>query len=373
MRVLTTRGALLPALTLASKSVDKRNSIPILGCALLSVNDNSELRVTGTDMELASVMTLDVASDETGSVALQLKPLIAYVKALDKMSDVLIEATEGGEDAVRVTSGERTASFVRSPVDDFPSVSEAAYTMSFVLDASVLARMIATVKPAISTEETRYYLNGIHIGVSEGNLRFLATDGHRLMLARMPLPEGVEPTWQGVILPRIALCPIAELLGKKPCGEVSVSISDTRLRIKHGQSEVVTKLIDGTFPDIDRVIPRNNGNVLIVDAAECAATAKALDQLDDLVSTPVKFSLSADGCTMSFRDVENGASAVKLNGITHYVGDDMEIGFQARYVRELLGVVSGEVEIRLDVPTTPATMTAASEPGWQAVLMPVRC
>lgn len=381
MNLTVAQGELLAALSLASKAIDARNSVPILGYALLSA-DGASMGVSATDLEVATCQEMPVRCAVGGDIALPVKPLIAFVKSLPKGAEVSIETDDDDTEAT-FRAGGREAKFQSLPAEDFPSVSQFE-AQSFQIGAAELDRLIRMVRPAISTEETRYYLNGIFLHAAEDGgkklLRSVAVDGHRLMVAEMDAPAGVEPAWfpghgdqRGYIVPRGSLPAIQELLGRKPSGLVEVLVGDMRLGFRVGSRQVLTKVVDGSFPDYQRIIPRHNEHKLTVDAAECAKLAKSLaDSVSKDTTRAVKFELGQGHVSLSSFDQEGGTARAGLNGITAYTGPDMQIGFQARYVRDMLSVLDGAADIAISDAASPVVVTAHSDPRWTGVIMPMR-
>jgi DNA polymerase-3 subunit beta len=379
MHIATTREAILAPLTLGSKVTDtRRYGIPILGCVMLSA-DAGWMDMTTTDMEVAVKSSIKTLIVEPGACVLPIMPLIAFVKALPKGAAVSIKLAEDGLHA-DLESGYRTATMTTMPLVDYPGVMPPKTEVEFKIDAAELHRILRQVRPAISTEETRYYLNGICLfaekGDGEERLRAVATDGHRLMMADTALPDGLKVGAlgkDGTIVPLVAVGLILEMLGKKPTGLVTFRHCGTRIGVRYGSQLLMSNLIDGTFPEYQRVIPRHNSNVMTTNAADCASIVTGIaNAVSKEHSRPVKFSLGTE-VMVSARNADSGAfSQSKLNGITSYAGDDMEIGFQARYVRDLLAVVDGTVHFACGDASAPAVITSDAEPRWLAVLMPMR-
>lgn len=381
MHITTTREAILPALTLGAKASDTRSVVPILGCVLLSA-EAGWMDLTTTDIETAAKSSIKCLIVEEGVAVLPIKGLAAFVKALPRGAAVSIKTAADGKTA-NLESGDRTASLDTMEVADFPGVAMGHLPVDFKMPAAELHRLFRKVRPAISTEVTRYYLNGIYLTAIETEagdvLRAVATDGHKLMLADTPLPSpldakalrGKSETPWGIIVPTLAVSLIMDLIGKQPTGNVHIRCSDVRISVRQGPQIVVSKTIDGTFPEYDRVIPRSGTNILTTDATNCAsvvtAAAKAVSKDK---SQPAKFTLAEDDVNVSAYNADGARSASKLNGITRYAGDPMEIGFQSGYVGQILGVVDGPVHFAFSNNEAPVLITADNEPSWLAVLMP---
>ncbi len=245
----------------------------------------------------------------------------------------------------------------------------------FALPAGVLRAMIDRSRFAISTEETRYYLNGIYLHATESEgapvLRAVATDGHRLARVEEPLPAGAEGM-PGVIVPRKTVAELRKLI-EETSDQVTVALSDTRIQFTLGPVMLTSKLIDGTFPEYDRVIPRGNDKVLRVvkkDFAEAVARVAAIS----LERTrPVKLSLARDLLVLSAANPEHGTATEELDGTrVHYDNGPLEVGFQARYITDITDQIEGEVEFLLADGGAPTIVRDASDASALYVLMPMR-
>lgn len=381
MQVTIAREAFLPALTLAVKASDTRGTIPILAHVHLSVADGVAT-IVGTNMEVAG-KTCVPAEGANGVCVLPGKPLLAFIKSLAKGSMVQISAD--GDNA-EVSCGDLSANLAVMSPDDFPAFTLSSDPVEFTMSAADLARMFRHVRPSISTEATRYYLNGAFLECCDDDgraIRAVATDGHRLTRSEAPMPAGLELNSftaklnrkdGGVIVPTSGVVLVLDMLGKAPQGDVTVSVAAHRISVHYGNRAVISKLVDGKFPEYRRVIPSGNENLLTTNAADLAAAAKGVaDAVSKDTMRAVKLELdSGCDCMISASDTSGSKSRRKLNGITRYEGEPLEVGFQARYVRDLMGVISGTVRIAFDRPSSPAVITCESEPGYLSVLMPIR-
>jgi DNA polymerase-3 subunit beta len=245
----------------------------------------------------------------------------------------------------------------------------------FALPALVLRGLIDRTRFAISTEETRYYLNGIylHAAVADGarTLRAVATDGHRLARVEEPLPEGAE-TIPGVIIPRKTVNELRKLL-EEESGSVEVGLSDTRIQFKLGTVTLTSKLIDGTFPEYERVIPKDNDKVLRVGKKDFADAVARVSAISSERSRPVKLALQRDVLTLSAASAEQGTASEELDGerVTYESGP-LEIGFQARYLNDITDQIADSVEFRFADGSAPTIVQDAGDSSALYVLMPMR-
>jgi DNA polymerase-3 subunit beta len=260
------------------------------------------------------------------------------------------------------------------PKEDFPQMAAGALPHRFRLAADDLKRLIDKTRFAISTEETRYYLNGLylHTVVENGQtlLRAVATDGHRLALAEMPAPEGAAGA-PGVIVPRKTIQEARRLL--EDAGEsIELQISPQKIRFEFGRAGALTsKVIDGAFPDYARVIPRDNAKVLTVDNKLFAQAVDRVATISAEKSRSVKMAVESGRIVLTVRNMEAGQGVEELE--VDYEGEPFEIGFNARYLLDVTGQIGGETtEFRFADPASPTLVIDPSDAGVRYVLMPLR-
>jgi DNA polymerase-3 subunit beta len=256
------------------------------------------------------------------------------------------------------------------PVEDFPAISSSDLPVNFALTAADLRDLIDATRFAISTEETRYYLNGIYLHkADDGHLCAVATDGHRLALTRQALPSGASQM-PSVILPRKAVGELRKLLDDYD-GDVSVGLSETRAEFGFGAVRLTSKLIDGTFPDYTRVIPAGNDRIMQVDAASFSAAVDRVSTISSEKSRSVKMGLKSGVLTLSASNTD-ASSATEEIEVT-YDGPEMDIGFNARYLLDIAGQVNNDiVEFALADQGSPSLVRAPGDDASLFVLMPMR-
>ena len=367
------RATLLKALAHVQSVVEKRNTLPILANVLIVAREG-RLSLTATDMEIAVVQEVAATVLQDGAATAPAATLYEIVRKLPDGLEVEI-SHPGGETALQLRAGRFATSLNALPVEDFPAMTAGSLAHRFALPAGVLRAMIDRSRFAISTEETRYYLNGIYLHATESEgapvLRAVATDGHRLARVEEPLPAGAEGM-PGVIVPRKTVAELRKLI-EETSDQVTVALSDTRIQFTLGPVMLTSKLIDGTFPEYDRVIPRGNDKVLRVvkkDFAEAVARVAAIS----LERTrPVKLSLARDLLVLSAANPEHGTATEELDGTrVHYDNGPLEIGFQARYITDITDQIEGEGEFLLADGGAPTIVRDASDASALYVLMPMR-
>jgi DNA polymerase-3 subunit beta len=374
MKFKAERAVLLKALAHVQSVVEKRNTIPILANLMMSVKDGT-LTLTATDMEIAIVEQVAATTAQDGSATAPAATLYEIVRKLPEGAEVEFNHP-GGDAPLALRAGRYTTSLMVLPVDDFPSMTAGTLPHAFRLPAQLLRGMIDRTRFAISTEETRYYLNGIYLHTVMGVdgvkvLRAVATDGHRLARVEEPLPAGAEAI-PGVIIPRKTVAEARKLLDESQ-EDVEIALSDTRIQFTLGTVRLTSKLIDGTFPEYERVIPRDNDKVLRVGKKDFAEAVARVSAISTERSRPVKLALDRDLLTLSAASPEQGSATEELDGgrVT-YSAAPLEIGFQARYLNDITDQIGGEVEFLFSDGSAPTVVRDAGDMSALYVLMPMR-
>ncbi|WP_454919259.1 DNA polymerase III subunit beta [Xanthobacter sediminis] len=373
MHLTLSRDALLSALDRAGRVVERKHTIPILSNVLLRARDG-HLVVTGTDLDMEVTTRADADVGAPGETTLPATLLGDFVKRLPSAAQVIMEQ-KAGEPRLTVRSGRSRATLNTLSPADFPVFSAGAFPASFSLPAKVLLRMIERVSFAISTEETRYYLNGIylHLAVNDDGptLRAVTTDGHRLALQEIMAPEGSATALPGVIVPRKAVAEIARLAKVLDEEPVQLAVSLTKIQMTAGVTTLASKLIDGTFPDYARVIPQTNEKMAVIEQSALAAAVERVGAISTNRGHAVKFSFQSGALGVSVRNVDTGDATDDLD--ISYEAEPLEIGFNGSYVLDLLKALPGTtMQMALADPGSPALITAEGHPECRFVLMPMR-
>ncbi len=373
MKFKADRATLLKALAHIQSVAEKRNTIPILANVLVAVRDG-RLSLTATDMEIAIVEEVAASTSRNGAATAPAATLYEIVRKLPENAEIELDHP-GGDAQLALRAGRFATSLLVLPVDDFPSMTAGQLPHRFHLPALVLRGLIDRTRFAISTEETRYYLNGIylHAVAVEGHrvLRAVATDGHRLARVEEPLPEGAE-TIPGVIVPRKTVGELRKLLDEAS-GSVEIGLSDTRVQFTVGPITLTSKLIDGTFPEYDRVIPRDNDKILRVGKKDFSEAVARVAAISSERSRPVKLALQKDVLTLSASSPDQGTAVEELDGDrVQYEAGPLEIGFQARYLNDITDQITDKVEFRFADGSAPTIVTDAADDSALYVLMPMR-
>ena len=373
MKFKADRATLMKSLAHVQNVVEKRNTIPILANVLLAVRDG-RLTIAATDLEIALVEEVPAQSSRNGAITVPATTLYEIVRRQPENAEIELDHP-GGDAQLALRAGRYSTSLVALGVDEFPKLDAGKLSHSFNLSALDLRGLIDRTKFAISTEETRYYLNGIYLHAAEAEgspvLRAVATDGHRLARVEETLPEGAAGM-PGVIIPRKTVNELRKLLDEVS-GDIEIALSETRIQFTIGTMRLTSKLIDGTFPDYDRVIPRNNDKVLRVNQKDFSAAVSRVSAISSERHRPVKLSLARDLLVISAASPEQGTATEELDGDRiKYDAGPLEIGFQARYLNDVTEQMEGDVEFVFADGAAPTLVRDPSDLRAVYVLMPMR-
>ncbi|MBP2301879.1 DNA polymerase III subunit beta [Azospirillum picis] len=375
MNITIERAALLRSLGHVQSVVERRNTIPILSNVLLRAGDG-ELSLAATDMDLEIVETVPATVGRPGGTTAPAHTLFDIVRKLPDGSQVELDIAGDGT-ILTLRSGRSQFKLSCLPVEDFPQLSSGELKHNFSVAAADLRALIDRTRFAISTEETRYYLNGIYLhatrsktGGLEGNvLRAVATDGHRLARVEMALPDGADGI-PGVIIPRKTVTEIRKLVDEA-ADRIELSLSDNKIRFGFDSVVVTSKLIDGTFPDYERVIPVGNDKVMEVDAKLFAAAVDRVATISTEKSRAVKLSLVRGSLTLSATSPESGSATEELE--VNYAEAPLEIGFNSRYLLDITQQIEGEgAQFTLADAASPTIVRDVADQTALYVLMPMR-
>ncbi len=371
MKVTVERSTLLKSLGHVHRVVERRNTIPILSNLLLrGSEDGLKLKATDLDIEVVETVAADVA--EPGATTVPAHTLYDIVRKLPDGAQVSLETTgETGQMVLR--SGRSRFTLQTLPESDFPDITAGEMAHRFVLPAGEFKRLIDKTQFAISTEETRYYLNGIYLHAIdvEGRpvLRAVATDGHRLARVDTAAPQGALGM-PGVIVPRKAVAEIQKLLEDGE-SEVQVELSATKIRVAAAAVVLTSKLIDGTFPDYQRVIPSGNDKLLTVDRGDFAASVDRVSTISSERGRAVKLSMADGRMTLSVTNPDSGSATEEIE--VDYDASPLDIGFNARYLMDIAAQLDGDTALlKLADPGSPTVIQDREGASALYVLMPMR-
>ncbi|MEL7301181.1 MAG: DNA polymerase III subunit beta [Pseudomonadota bacterium] len=371
MKLSIERGTLLKAVSQAQSVVERRNTIPILANVLIEAEGNS-VSFRATDLDIEVVDKAEAMVERAGATTVSAVTLHEIVRKLPDGALVSL-SDDGTRGRLTVEAGRSNFNLATLPKEDFPVMTSSEYTANFTCAAPTLRRLFDKSKFAISTEETRYYLNGVYMHVAEGGdgrvLRCVATDGHRLARIDADLPSDAE-NMPGVIVPRKTVGELRKLLDDDEA-EISVSVSETKVRFATEKVTLTSKVIDGTFPDYMRVIPTSNTRRLEVDAGEFAQAVDRVATVSSERSRAVKLQLDEDRLVLSVNAPDSGAAEEEL-GVA-YGDEKLEIGFNAKYLLEIASQVDRENAVFLfNSAGDPTLMREGTDESAVYVVMPMR-
>ncbi len=371
MKLTIERAALLRSLNHVQSVVERRNTIPILSNVKIEGREG-QVSLNATDMDLDIVEAVPADVLRPGATTAPAHTLYEIVRKLPEGSQVELEHT-GDDSQLILRSGRSKFTLASLPVDDYPVMSGGDLPFTFTLAADEMKGLIDRTRFAISSEETRYYLNGIYVHAATSGgvpvLRAVATDGHRLARVEVPLPEGAAGM-PGVIVPRKTVAELRKLLDETTM-EVTVSLSETKIRFAFDDAVMTSKLIDGTFPDYERVIPADNDKVLEVD---CRTFSQAVDRVSAIStekSRAIKLSVDKGSLTLSASSPENGSAVEELEAA--YDAGPIEIGFNSRYLLDIMAQIEGDAaRFAMADAASPTVVREVTDSSAVYVLMPMR-
>ncbi|WP_243368898.1 DNA polymerase III subunit beta [Microvirga solisilvae] len=370
MKILTERAALLKALTGLNRVVEKRNTIPILSNVLLKAEgDTLFLKATDLDIEMTDQTACETA--EPGATTVSAAMLHDIVRKMPDGAQISLETIEDGA-RVAVKAGRSRFQLQAQPAEDYPDLAAGEMPYTFTLPGPTLAKMIARTRFAISTEETRYYLNGIYLHtLADGILTAAATDGHRLARTEIAAPDVVEGM-PGIIIPRKTvgeLEKLADEAGKD--GALTFEVSSQKIRVSVGKTVLTSKLIDGTFPDYERVIPRANDKIAVVEIAHLKNAIDRVTSVSSERGNAVKFTFADGRITLFVQNPDAGNATDEVEA--DYDAAELSIGFNGRYALDILNALGGDTtRIKLADAGSPTIFQPAADDSLLCVLMPMR-
>lgn len=360
------REALLKPLQLVAGVVERRQTLPVLSNVLLVV-EGQQLSLTGTDLEVELVgrVTLE-DSAEPGEITVPARKLMDICKSLP--SDALIDVRVDEQKLV-VKAGRSRFTLSTLPANDFPTVEEGPGSLTFNLVQSKLRRLIERTSFAMAQQDVRYYLNGMLIEVQTGVLRAVATDGHRLAMCSMD--AAIEQTEKHqVIVPRKGILELARLLTEQD-GEVAIVLGQNHIRATTGEFTFTSKLVDGKFPDYERVLPRGGDKLVVGDRQALREAFSRTAILSNEKYRGIRLQLASGLLKIQANNPEQEEAEEEV--VVDYNGGSLEIGFNVSYLLDVLGVMTTEqVRLILSDSNSSALVQEAGNDDSSYVVMPMR-
>lgn len=361
MPITIERNELARVAAAAARVAEKRSTIPILSNVLLSGADGV-LTATGTDLDI-EVQSKAHAEGDLDPVTVQAHALNDIARKLPKEAVVTIDVKD---DHVQVKSGRSRFKLLSLPADDFPSIQQVEYTSTFSLTSDAVQALFGKTRHAISSEETRYYLKGAYLHIDDGRLASVTTDGHRMAIAYADVPEGAAGL-EGVIIPTRT---VGEIISLATGGDVWIEVSQRGIRASTPDTVITSKLVDATYPEYRRVLPKPSQNVATVDRdALNAAVTRVLTAA--VTSHAVKFAFAPGGVSLEVRN-DGREAEDEIEAI--YTGAPTSAGYNGKYLLEHLAAIKGAGPVEFDVnePGFAATIRLPEDPSWVGIVMPMR-
>jgi DNA polymerase-3 subunit beta len=368
MRVTIERSAFLKALTHVQSVVERRNTIPILSNLLVQASD-ADVKLTATDLDIEIIESVPAEVAKGGATTVPAHMLYDIVRKLPDGAQLELEQT--GDSRVAIFAGRSRFALQALPHEDFPDLATGEFPNQFSMAASDLRGLIEKTRFAISTEETRYYLNGIyfHEVAAANMLRAVATDGHRLAQAQIARPDGAKGM-PGIIVPRKAVLEVVKLF-EAADGDVNVSLSASKIRFAAQDLVLTSKLIDGTFPDYERVIPRHNDKTLELDTKTFASAVDRVSTISMEKGRAVKLQIGGNKVTLTVNNPDSGSAEEEI--VCSYDADPIDIGFNSRYLMDVAGQVKSDAMVfNLADAGSPTIVRDPGDEQALYVLMPMR-
>ena len=370
MKLTIERTNLLRSLGHVQSVVERRNTIPILSNVKIEADGESlSLNATDMDLDIVENVTADIATPGTTTA-----PALTFFEIVRKLPDgAQIELEAPGDGKLTIRAGRSRFTLSCLPTEDFPVMTGGEYAHTFKLAAGDLRELIDRTRFAISTEETRYYLNGIYLHVFDRDgtpvLRAVSTDGHRLASVELPLPDGAAGM-PGVIVPRKTVGEIRKLIDETG-DDVEISLSEAKIKFSFDDAVLTSKLIDGTFPDYQRVIPVGNDKEMTVDRKALSDAVDRVSAISSEKSRAVKLALSGDTLSLSASSAENGTAQEEIE--VSYGLDALEISFNSAYLLDIARQIDSDTAIfQLADAASPTIIRGSEDAGTIYVLMPMR-
>ncbi|MFP3027682.1 MAG: DNA polymerase III subunit beta [Wolbachia sp.] len=364
MRFSVSRASLLNTLSRVSGVVERRNAIDVLACINIKAQYGSiKLKATDLDISIFASLTANVSAE--GKVKISAHTLHDIVKKLPTNLDVNFEMNNQGK--LLISCGNANFSLPNVVSNNFPVLEEGDHQYDFTLLSADLVDLLTKTKFAVSLDDTRYNLNGIYLHTDEQFLYCVATDGHRLSCIKRPKPEDINGEF-GVIIPRKTIMELLKVLGD--CNEINIKLSDRKIKFTCGEYILISKLIDGTFPDYKAVIPTSQDKQMIVESSKLASV---IDRVSVVVSDKIKsikFSLQENLLTLHSNSQECSDATESIE--VDYDGALMEVGFNSRYLLDALSCIKNKCKVSLSDGNSATIITDEDDPSALYIVMPMR-
>ncbi len=354
--------------------IEVRHTLPILSNIIIKAEENL-VNLSSTNLDIYCTESINADVNTNGETSVPAATLYEIVKRLPSGSEVHFSYKDQ-ESLLLLNCGRSKFKLSTIKTDDFPVINDNDLNINFVLTAQELSRMIDKTKFAISNEEARYYLNGIFFHKAEKNnihfLRAVATDGHRLAQYDIPLPQGADDI-KGIIIPKKTIFELRKSIDDAE-GDITISLNENKVKVSFGKFKIISKVIDGTFPDYTKVVPLNNNKKFLTkteDLKKVIDRVSAVAINEEVKSKAIKLSLTQNKLKLSVESQTKGFADEELD--VNYSYDDVEIGFNSRYLIDICNEIDGdEISLSMLDSISPAIIVDKSDENSFFVLMPMR-
>ena len=334
MKFIISRDLLLKPLQLVAGVVERRQTLPVLSNILIKLS-NDQLFMTGTDLEVEIVGQVNLENvTEEGEVTVPARKLLDICRALPEGETISFSYRD---DKATLSSGRSRFTLSTLPANEFPNVEESDTSLQFAVPQQALKGLITATSFAMAQQDVRYYLNGMLLEAEDGVLRAVATDGHRLALASIDLPVPVAEKTQ-VVLPRKGVIELSRLLGDE--GDASIVVGANHLRVAAGEFSFTSKLVDGAYPDYQRVLPKGGTNQVTASREILSQAFSRTAILSNEKYRGVRLGLGEGQLTLNANNPEQEEAQEDV--AVEYAGDSLEIGFNVNYILDVLNTMDGE-------------------------------
>lgn len=365
MKLKVNRENLLKPLQQVAGVVERRQTLPVLSNVLLQV-EPGQLSMTGTDLEVELIGRVALEGAEAGEITVPARKLLDICRELPDRAEIELESTD---QRLTIKSGRFRSTLSTLPADDFPAVDRSTPEMTTGIEAAAFKRLLDRTAFAMAQQDVRYFLNGMLIELGAGHVRTVATDGHRLALSNLDLGGGEEDAKQ-VIVPRKGVLELQRLLNEVE-DQVTVTVGANHLCVESAGFTLTTKLVDGRFPDYERVIPKNGDKVILADKRELRQALNRTAILSNEKFRGIRVNLSSGQLQLTANNPEQEEAEEIVS--VDYAGDDLEVGFNVGYLQDVLGVVEGEkVRMTMHDANSSALLEEPEDEDSVYVVMPMK-
>ena len=365
MKFSVNRESLLRPLQQVAGVVERRQTLPVLSNLLLQVQEN-QLFMTGTDLEVELIGRVEIDNAETGAVTVPARKLVDICREIPEKADIQVALAES---RVEIRSGRFRSTLSTLSAMDFPSVDHSSPELSTELDSKALKKLLDKTAFAMAQQDVRYFLNGMLLQIGHGHVRSVTTDGHRLALSDLD-QDGLEGELKQIILPRKGVIEIQRLLQELE-DKVSVSIGASHLCASSQMFTLTTKLVEGKYPDYERVIPRGGDKIVLADKQELRQALSRTAILSNEKFRGIRVSLSSGQLQLSANNPEQEEAEEIVS--VDYEGDSLEVGFNVSYLQDVLSVIdNSRVRITLHDANSSAVIEDPDLEDAVYVVMPMK-